>query len=79
MLDPGGVLVTVLQLPGEVAEVTPSPYAVLGALSPVMRLVPPAELARLAAQAGFRPAEERTVQAGGGKRFQVQEFRLGPA
>jgi hypothetical protein len=76
MLPPGGMLVSVVQLPSaRVPEVTPSPYARLGTLSAVMHLVPPDELAKLAADNGFCLIEDRTVVAGGGKRFQVQGFR----
>jgi methyltransferase family protein len=77
MLRPEGTLLTVVQLPSAaIPEVTPSPYAGLGALSPWMKLVPPAYLARLAEGHGFRETEARTVRAGGGKEFRVQAFRV---
>lgn len=77
MLCKNGMLVVALQLPSaEVAEITPSPYASLGALAPVIRLVPPDELMELAAGLGYRPADARTLEAAGGKRFQVQYLRL---
>jgi hypothetical protein len=77
MLSPGGMLVSVVQLPSaRVPEVTPSPYTRLGTLAAVMRLVSPDGLAKLAADNDFSLIEDRTVVAGGGKRFQVQDFRL---
>jgi SAM-dependent methyltransferase len=74
MLVPGGTLVAVLQLPGETAEVTPSPYTSLAALSPAMKLVPPRRLQSLAEETGYRLLDEHAVEATGGKRFRVQEF-----
>jgi ubiquinone/menaquinone biosynthesis C-methylase UbiE len=77
MLRPSGTLLTVVQLPSAaIAEVTPSPFAHLSTLSSVMRLVPPERLRQLAEGHGYCETEERTVQASGGKEFQVQEFRL---
>jgi SAM-dependent methyltransferase len=53
MLRPGGALVTLVQLPSEaVPEVTPSPFASLGALSSVMCLVSPERLERSAGAHG---------------------------
>jgi hypothetical protein len=75
MLRPGGTLVAVVQLPSAViAEITPSPYTSLGALAPVMRLVPPELLGRLAEEHGFRAAWARTVSAADHKSFRVQAF-----
>ncbi len=71
-----GTLVVVLQLPGAVAEITPSPCAALGALAPLMRLVPPEKLRELAEWLGYRQADARIAEAPGGKRFHVQAFRL---
>jgi protein-L-isoaspartate O-methyltransferase len=77
MLVPGGTLVSVVQLASSaIPEVTPSPYTRLGGLSAVMRLVAPHRLAELAADNDFCPLEDRTVMAGGGKRFRLQSFRL---
>src|ERR1017187_10517833 len=77
MLCPGGTLLTVVQLPRTgIAEITPSPFASLGALAPLMRLVPPALLRQLAAAHGYRETEAQTVEAAGGKAFRVQAFRL---
>ncbi|MBK7702223.1 MAG: class I SAM-dependent methyltransferase [bacterium] len=80
MLRPGGTLVTVVQLPSAViAEITPSPYASLQALAPVMRLVPPELLGRLAEEHGFREAWARTVSATYHKSFRVQAFTCNSA
>lgn len=75
MLAPGGVLVAVLQLPSAGEAVTPSPYASLRALAPVLRLVPPALFGERAAGAGFRRLGERTVRTTGGKELHVAELR----
>jgi hypothetical protein len=76
MLSHGGMLVPVVQLPSaRVPEVTPSPYTRLRALSAVMRLLPPDELAKLATDNGFSLIEARSVVAGGGKRFEVRGFQ----
>jgi predicted TPR repeat methyltransferase len=74
MLRAEGVLVAVLQLPGDVAVVTPSPYTSLAALSSVMRLVTPHELQSAAEGAGFRFVAQEERAAAGGKRFQVQTY-----
>jgi hypothetical protein len=77
MLCPGGTLLTVVQLPStRIAEITPSQFASLGALAPVMRLVPPKLLTQLAAALGYHATEAQTLEAAGGKEFQVQAFRL---
>lgn len=76
-LRPGGILVTVLQLPSATcAEVTPSPYTVLRSLAPIMGLVAPDRLAALADERGYRVVERRVAAVPGGKAFQVQTFAL---
>jgi SAM-dependent methyltransferase len=73
---PGGVLVALLQLPGETAcMISPSPYASLQALGPVMRPIPPLELRHSAAGQGFAFASEAIIALASGKRFSVQTFR----
>ena len=77
MLCPGGILLTVVQLPSAaIAQITPSPFSSLGALSSVMRLVPPRRLGQLAEALGYHETETQTLEAAGGKEFQVQAFRL---
>ncbi|MEW6251269.1 MAG: class I SAM-dependent methyltransferase [Planctomycetota bacterium] len=78
LLSPGGVLATVLQLPSPtLPEITPSRYPSLAALASIMRLVSPAALKVAAERCGFRETAACTVESAGGKRFSVQEFRLG--
>jgi SAM-dependent methyltransferase len=75
-LQPGAVLVAVLQLPSAAqAEVTPSPYTSLAALVPRMRLVPPAALASAAFAEGFASIGDVLATASGGKQFTVQTYR----
>ncbi len=79
MLCPGGTLLTVVQLPSTtIAEITPSPFASLGALSSAMHLVRPELLAQLAATHGFHETEAQKLSVVGGKEFKVQAFRLAP-
>ena len=69
-----------LQLPAaDLPEVTPSPYVGLGALASIMRLVQPDVLSRLASDLGYREIETYVARSTGGKRFQVQHFRMGDA
>jgi trans-aconitate methyltransferase len=72
----GGALVAVLQMPGDVSEVTPSPFASLERLAPVMRLVAPQDLAALATVRGYRLLRTEIATAGGSKSFAVQTFRF---
>ena len=77
MLCPGGTLLTVVQLPSTtIAEITPSQFASLGALSSLMRLLSPKLLTQFAAAHGYDETEAQTLEAAGGKEFQVQAFRL---
>ncbi len=72
---PGGTVATIVQLPHEsVASVTSSPFASLGVLSPVMKLVHPEALAAHAEQAGFRHECTTVITSTGGKQFAVQNF-----
>jgi len=76
MLVEGGRLVSVIQLPSAIEDVTPSPYTTLKSVSSVLRVVPHNELAALARDAGFGNESERVVAATGGKTFQVNTFRM---
>lgn len=72
-----GILTTVIQAEcATSAAVTPSPFASLRTLAPVMRLVRPEVLCERAGRAGFREIARRTEVAGGGKEFTVQTFVL---
>ena len=76
MLNPGGVLVSLVQLPSAKAgPVTPSPYSSIQALAPCMRLVSPAILKELAVSRGFESARSRVIDSPGGKQFHVHSFR----
>lgn len=76
MLTPAGVLATVIQLPDpERAPVTPTSFASLRTLAPVMRLVTPDAVRAFAAAAGFAELSSRRVHSAGGKHFQAQVFR----
>ena len=77
MLEPGGVLRTVVQLPAaSLPKISPSPYGSLAALAPLMHLVPPELLTRHAAAHRYLEADARTVDVAG-KSFRVQDFRVG--
>lgn len=75
---PGGAVEVVLQLPGPQATVTPSPYSSLRRLESFLRLADPAELAAVAAGAGFELARADTIALQSGKRFAAQTFRAAP-
>lgn len=77
MLCPRGMLLTVVQLPSTtIAEITPSQFDSLRSLSSVMHLLSPKLLTQLAAAHGYDETEAQTLEAAGGKEFQVQSFRL---
>lgn len=72
---PGGRLVAVLQRPSPtMPEVTPSPYTSLQALAPIMRLVPPDDLAARAAAVGFVLESSQIEALPSGKDFVVQVY-----
>ena len=75
-LNPGGVLVTVVQLPSaDLPAVTPSRYSSLAALEAVMRFIAPKDLQALAESKGLRQLSTATRQTQSGKQFQVQVFQ----
>ena len=77
MLEPGGVLRTVVQLPAAtLPKISPSPYGSLAALASLMHLVPPELLTRHAAAHRYLETDARTVDVAG-KSFRVQDFRAG--
>lgn len=75
-LSPGGVLSAVLQIESSGHEsVTPTAFRSLERLGPVMRLVSPAKLGRLAARAGLECEESCVETLESGKRFHVGVYR----
>ena len=77
MLEPGGMLRTVVQLPAAtLPKISPSPYGSLAALASLMHLVPPELLTRHAAAHGYVETDARTVDVAG-KSFRVLDFRAG--
>jgi SAM-dependent methyltransferase len=77
LLSPGGTLVTVIQLSNaDIAAVTPSPYSSLQSLESIMRLIAPEFLTEDARRNCLTQTSSSTRQAPGGKRFQVQTFRV---
>lgn len=76
MLNPGGVLVSLVQLPSaEASAVTPSPFSSVQALASCMRLVSPEVLKELAVSRGFESARSRVIDSPGGKQFHIHSFR----
>jgi trans-aconitate methyltransferase len=74
-LAPRGILATVLQLPSEADTITPSRFASLHRLEPLMRLLAPDRLTALASERGLRAVDSRIAAASGGKRFAAQTFQ----
>lgn len=73
---PGARLVSVLQLPSaHVHGVSPSPYQSVQVLAPLMRLIPPVELAECAASCGFTLESEKPLALKSGKEFVIQVYR----
>jgi hypothetical protein len=74
----GGTLATVLQFPiFAQSAVSLSPYKSLSRLAPVIRLVAPSDLDRIAVAAGFAPATSEIIELPSGRAFCLQTFRLG--
>ena len=77
LLEPGGALVTVIQLPGSAAEaVTPSPYEAIQRLSGVMRLRSVEEMRAAAERSGFTEVDVCDTESSAGKRFAIQVFTI---
>ena len=74
-LNPGGALVTVVQLPStELSPVSPSPYRSLLVLESVMKQVDPNQLRAIAAHHGLHQLSCSKRETGRGRQFQVQTF-----
>lgn len=74
MLIGGGRLVSVVQRPSSIEDVTPSPYETLKNVSSVLHIVSLNLLTALAKEAGFEIESIRTVAASGRKSFAVDTF-----
>jgi len=73
---PGARLVSVLQLPSaHVHGVSQSRYQSVQVLAPLMRLIPPGDLAECAASSGFTLESEKTLALESGKEFSIQVYR----
>jgi len=77
LLNVGGVLVSLVQLPSaQAVAVTPSPFSRMQALAPYMRLVSPGALKQLAVSQGFESAAaSRVIDSAAGKQFHIDTFR----
>lgn len=74
--SPGGILVTLIQLPSTTrTAVTQSPFSSVQSLVGAFQPVSPEELNTVAALAGFRLLDGNEVTSSPGKRFVVQTFR----
>jgi SAM-dependent methyltransferase len=72
----GGTLATVIQLSHRDHKVvSQSPYKSLNLLTPVMRLMEPEGLSRLATTAGFATVDSESIELPSGKQFSLQTFR----
>lgn len=74
-LRPGGVLVSVLQLPAKhLKNVTDTPYTTLKKLDSIMQLISPRDFKSMARDAGFREREAKTVTLKSGKLFSIGKY-----
>jgi len=77
LLDPAGILVTVIQLSNaDIPAVTRSSYSSLQSLASIMRFIAPEYLSEVARRNGLTQTSSSTRKASGGKVFQVQNFRV---
>ncbi|HEX5419816.1 MAG TPA: class I SAM-dependent methyltransferase [Gammaproteobacteria bacterium] len=75
ILNPTGVLVSVLQLPHPcIGKVSPSPFTSLAALAPSLRLLSPARLIEIGGEFGLAAARAE-IAAASGKQFRIQDLR----
>jgi SAM-dependent methyltransferase len=76
LCTPNGLLVGLLQLPKEgAANVSPSAFTSLKALSSIMRLVAPEQFRIAAEELGFRLISKKRVALESGKQFALLTFR----
>jgi len=79
-LQPDGIMVAVLQLPGDntVRKVSKTPFSSLKHLEAVMKLVTPAQMASAAAEAGLQQVGAKRVTLQSGKPFFIGTYGFGP-
>ncbi len=72
---PNGVFVSILQLPsGDLPEISKTPCESIKALKSIMQLVSPQEFQTMAAHAGLRETEVKTITLKSGKSFCVGTY-----
>jgi ubiquinone/menaquinone biosynthesis C-methylase UbiE len=77
MLEEGGILITVVQMPSAIVPaVTPSPFTSLKTVEPIMRWVKPSALRATAKDSGLSEIHSKTYRTPAGKEFQQQTFRF---
>ena len=75
LLRPGGVLVSVIQLPCEQTAVTHTPYTSLNRLEGYMRLISPEQPTEKAVKCGFKEITSSLLRSAAGKPFQLLEYQ----
>jgi ubiquinone/menaquinone biosynthesis C-methylase UbiE len=76
MLEEGGILITVVQMPGKIIPaVTPSPFVSLKSLEAILNWVEPAALRATAKDSGLSEIGLRSHFSRVGKSFHEQTFR----
>jgi SAM-dependent methyltransferase len=76
-LCPGGVMVSILQMPAEHSKkISGTPYKSLNKLHSIMKLIPPVSFKMMANNAGLQEIEETTVRLQSGKPFYIGAYAL---
>ena len=76
-LRPGGVMVSILQMPAEDSKkISETPYKSLNKLDFIMKLIPPRAFKRMANNAGLQEIEETTIRLQSGKPFCIGAYAL---
>lgn len=74
-LCPGGVMVSILQLPaGHLAKVSDTPYASLKSLNSIMKLISPQQFQSMTNKAGLREIEANVITIESGKPFYISTY-----
>jgi ubiquinone/menaquinone biosynthesis C-methylase UbiE len=76
LLEEGGILITVVQMPNAtIPAVSPSPFASLNTLEPILSWVEPSALRTLSEESGLSESSFRSHLTPAGKKFYEQTFR----